>query len=220
MIASVALHFGGDYDPHSWKPTARARCFLTQWIYLHTSYQEVLNEEALDLMDLPDEDDDTHACTIWSQFDKFNGTVNNEQGKFVPEYQMFVDDLLKAIPWHLKNTQLFIASSIELVYVILGYPGPITKPDLPPTMSWDKMVGRAVGPVCLSLGVEFLNKDLGMIVDDYKVARLLCLLNTEWSRGRKSFQALPAAVLIGNVFAATLTCAWLWWSFHQLIRAM
>ena len=96
-----------------------------------------------------------------------------------------------------------------MVYIVLGYPGPITKPDLPPTMSWDKMVGRAVGPVRLSLGVEFLNKDLGMTVDDYKVERLLCLLNTEWSRGRKSFQALPAAVLIGNVYAATLTCAWL-----------
>ena len=84
-------------------------------------------------------------------------------------------------------------------------------------MSWDKIVGRAVGPVCLSLGVKFLNKDLGMTVDDYKAARLLCLLNTEWSRGRKRSQALLAAVLIGNVFAVTLTCAWLWWSLHQLI---
>ena len=60
------------------------------------------------------------------------------------------------------------------MYVILGYPGPITKSDLPPTISWDKMVGRAVGPVRLSLGVEFLNKDLGMTIDDYKVERLLC----------------------------------------------
>ena len=117
-------------------------------------------------MELPDEDDDTHTCTIRPQFDKFNGTVNNEQGKFIPEYQMFVDDLLSAIPPHLKNTRDFIASSIESVYVILGYPGPITKPDLSPLMSWDKMVGRAVGSVCMSLGVEFLNKDLGMTVND------------------------------------------------------
>ena len=92
---------------------------------------------------------------------------------------MFVNDLLSAIPRHLKDTRHFIASSIDSVYVILSYPGPITKPDLPPTMSWDKMVGRAVGPVCLCLGVEFLNKDLGMTVDDYKLARLLCLLNTK-----------------------------------------
>ena len=125
-------------------------------------------------MELPDKDDDTHACTIQLQFDKFNSTINNNQGKFVPEHQMFVYDLLSAIPRHLNNTRHFIASSIESVYDILGYPGPITKPDLPPTMSLYKMVGQTVGPVCLSLGVEFLNKDLGMLVDDYKVARLLC----------------------------------------------
>merc|ERR1712086_728508 len=116
-------------------------------------------------MELPDEDDDTHACTVRPQFDAMNDTVNNEQGKFVPEYRMFVDDLLSAIPRHLKNTRQFIASSIKSVYVILGYPGPITKPDLPPTMSWDKMEDRPVGPVRLSLGVEFLNKDLAMTID-------------------------------------------------------
>ena len=171
MIISVALHFDGNYGSHSWEPPARAWYFLAQWMYLHTSYQE-------DLMELPDKDDDTNACTIRPQFNKFNGTVNNKQGKIIPEYWMFVDDLLSAIPHHLKNTRHFIALSIKSVYFILCYPGLITKPDLPPTISRDKMVGRAVGPVCLSLGVEFLNKDLGMTVDDYKVARLLCLLNT------------------------------------------
>ena len=115
IIVSVAIHFGGNYGPHSWEPPARARCFLAQWMYLHTDYQEKLNEEALNLMELLDEDDDTDACTIRPQFDKFNGTVNNEQGKFVPEYRIFVDDLLSAIPRHLKNTRHFIASSIKSV---------------------------------------------------------------------------------------------------------
>ena len=55
-------------------------------------------KEALDLMELPDEDDDTHACTVQPQFNRMNGTVNNEQGEFVPEYRMFVDNLLSAIP--------------------------------------------------------------------------------------------------------------------------
>ena len=100
-----------------------------------------MNKEALDLMELPDEDDNTHACTIRPQFDTINGIVNNEQGKPVLEYRMFVDNLLSAIQCHLKNTRQLIASSIESVYIILGYPGPITKPDLPPKMSWDKVVG-------------------------------------------------------------------------------
>ena len=58
-----------------------------------------------------------------------------------------------------------------------------------------------------------------MIVGNYKVERLLELLNTDWSKGRRIFQAL-AAVLIGNVYAATLTYTWLRWSLHQLIGAM
>ena len=82
------------------------------------------------------------------------------------------------------------------------------------------MTDQAVGPNRLSLSVEFLNRNLEMIVDNYKVARLLKLLNTEWSSGRKCFTALAAAVLIGNVYAATLTCTWLRWTLHQLIAAM
>ena len=64
MIVSVALHFGGNYGPHSWEPPARARCFLAQLMYLNTDYQEEMNKEALDLIEVPDEDDDTHAYTI------------------------------------------------------------------------------------------------------------------------------------------------------------
>ena len=87
LIVSVALHFGGNYGPHSWEPPARARCFLAQWMYLNTDYQEAMNKEALDLMELPDEDDNTHACTVRPQFDTMNGTVNNEQGEFCPRIQ-------------------------------------------------------------------------------------------------------------------------------------
>ena len=41
------------------------------------------------------------------------------------------------------------------------------------------MVDRAVGPDCLRLGVEFLNRNLDMTVNDYKVERLLELLTTK-----------------------------------------
>ena len=87
-------------------------------------------------------------------------------------------------------------------------------------MSWDKMADRAVGPDCLSLGVKFLNCHLEMTINDYKVKRLLELLNTEWSSGRKDFTALAVAVLIGNVYAATSTSTWLRWTLHQLIAVM
>lgn len=122
---------------------------------------------------------------------------------------MFVDDLLSAIPRQEKNTRHFIASSIESVYVLIGYPGLIKNPVLPPTMSWDKMADRAVGPIRDSLGGRFLNRMLEITVEDYKVERLLKLLNSAWLGAIKCFTALATAILIGNIYAVTLTCAWL-----------
>ena len=133
---------------------------------------------------------------------------------------MFVDDLLSAIPRQEKKTRHFIASSIESVYLLIGYPGSIKNTTLPPTMSWDKMADRAVGPIRDSLGVQFLNRHLEITVEDYKVERLLELLNSAWLGDIKGFTALQAAVLIGNIYAVTLTCAWLNWSCHHLIGAM
>ena len=131
------------------------------------------------LMSLLTDGDTNAACTVRPQFDATNSMVKNANGDFVPEYRMFVDILLSVIPRHLQKTRHFIASSIESLYILLGYPGPITKPDLPLTMSWDKMADRAMGPDRFSLGVEFLNCNLEMTVDNYKVEQLLELLNTE-----------------------------------------
>ena len=133
---------------------------------------------------------------------------------------MFVNDLLSAIPLQEKNTRHFIASSIEFVYVLIGYPGSIKNPTLPPTMSWDKMADRAVGPIRDSLGVQSLNRKLEITVEDYKVERLLELLNSAWLSNIKGFTALAAAVLIGNIYTVTLTCAWLNWSCYHLIGTM
>ena len=116
---------------------------------------------------------------------------------------MFVNDLLSAIPRQEKNTRHFIASSIESVYVLIGYPGLIKNSTLPPTMSWDKMIDRTVGPIRDSLGFRFLNRHLEMTIKDYKVARLLELLNSAWLGDIKGFTALMAAVLIGNMYTVT-----------------
>ena len=118
------------------------------------------------------------------------------------------------------NTRHFIASSIESVYDLIGYPGSIKNPTLPPTMFWNKMADCAVGPIRDSLGVQFLNRNSEMTVENYKVERLLELLNSAWLGDIKCFTALVAAVLIGNMYAVTQTCAWLNWSCHHKIGAM
>ena len=61
------------------------------------------------------------------------------------------------------------------------------------------MADCEVGPIWDSLGVRFLNRKLEMTVKDYKMERLLELLNTAWGSGVKGFTAFMIVVLIGNV---------------------
>ena len=151
MIVVVALHFGGNYGPASWKSIARARCFLVRLMYKHTNHQEELNNKALDFFKLPDKNDTSELCTVHPNFDDINTPVKDKDGDFVPEFWIFVDDLLSAIPCHENNTGHFIASTIESVYILIGYPGSIKNPTLPPAMSWDKIADCEVGPIWDSL---------------------------------------------------------------------
>ena len=64
MIVSVALHFGENYGPASREPIARARCFLAQWMFKHTTYQEKTNSEVINLMTLSDGNGNTKSYTI------------------------------------------------------------------------------------------------------------------------------------------------------------
>ena len=135
MIVAVGLHFDGNFGPASWKPIARARCFLAGWMYKHTHHQEELNKEVIDLFNLPDEEDLSEPYTVRPHFDNFNKPVIDKEGAFAPEFWMFVNDLLSAIPHQEKNARHLIASSIESVYVLIGYPVLIKNPNLPPTLS-------------------------------------------------------------------------------------
>ena len=52
------------------------------------------------------------------------------------------------------------------------------------------MADRAVGPIRDSLGVKFLNRNLEITVENYKVERLLELLNSAWLGNINSFQGM------------------------------
>ena len=119
---------------------------------------------------------------------------------------MFVDDLLTATARTKGNTDKLLASSIESVYLLIGYPGPIQDPTLPPTMAWDKMVDRPVGPMRVSLGIKFKTPRLVISIEDYKVQRFLERLQSTWAEKRKAFTAIDAAILIVNAVACTQVC--------------
>ena len=122
---------------------------------------------------------------------------------------MFVDDGLTAAPQLSADIVKVCASSMESAYILLGYPGPIEKPLLPPTMAAEKMVDRKIGPKRVNLGILIDTKDLTILLEDYKVERLKYLLNNMWALSRNKFTAIDAARLIGNVFACAQVCQWL-----------
>ena len=74
----------------------------------------------------------------------------------------------------------FFPSSVEAVYLILGKPGDITAPSLPPTMAFDKMEDRPVCPRRISLGIKFDNVLLVVTIEDCKIDQLWVLLNATW----------------------------------------
>ena len=90
-------------------------------MFKHTNHQEVLINEALELFKLLYEDDDLKPCTVKPHFDHINTPVVDKEGVLVPEFWIFLDKLLSAIPHNNNNTRHFIASSIESFYTLIEY---------------------------------------------------------------------------------------------------
>ena len=131
------------------------------------------------------------ACEIRPTIDEYTYNVRekiNNEHRFHPCYRMFVDDGGTAGPRSFCNMMLLVASSIEACYLLLGYPGPIQSPYLPPTMSWDKMVDRVIWIERVFLGILFKTKRLEISIKNYKVKRLLHIINTTWNTAQKYSQ--------------------------------
>ena len=220
MIASAACHFGGNFGPASWEPVARARCSLAKWLFMHAVYYKELNQESLTLFELPSGNRATDGCKVFPKQCKFHGKVVDENGNFTPEFKMFVDNLLAAIPRHLEQTEQLKAACLESVYLLLGYPGPIKKPIMPPTMAFDKMEERPIGIERVSLGTRFRSNLLCIEAEDHKVERLLNMIITSWNKGINRFLPITAAKLQGNVIYATQHNMALRWSMHHIVEEM
>jgi hypothetical protein len=133
---------------------------------------------------------------------------------------MYVDDNLNACIYEPVLIKQMVAASIEAIYLLLGYPGEITKPILPAVAAWDKMVDRPICENIISLGVMIQTYRMVVATPVHKAKRLLHLLDTTWHKKRKSFQVLEGARLLGNLIHLLFTCPWLRCSFYILLDAM
>ena len=89
---------------------------------------------------------------------------------------MFVNDAVTAAPRKIISMQDIAASSMKGAYLLMGYPGPIQKPILPPVMADDKMRDRKIGTKRVNLGIKFVTKHLLITIEDYKIERLKFIL--------------------------------------------
>jgi hypothetical protein len=120
---------------------------------------------------------------------------------------MYVDDGLSAVPTREANgVHRMVASSCEAAYLLLGYPGPIQNPILPPKMSWDKMEDIPVCPFRTSLGFDIDSDRLKVTILDKRLERLVDCIMRHWNPRQKSFLARAAAQLVGNLVSCLQGC--------------
>jgi hypothetical protein len=82
---------------------------------------------------------------VQANHDELNPPLEKPPGSFDIHYNMYVDDNLSAMIYNVPLIKQMVAASVEAIYLLLGYPGEITKPILPAVAAWDKMVDR---PIC------------------------------------------------------------------------
>jgi hypothetical protein len=198
---------------------ARARKALAIFLYRFATYQLELNTDVLEMVktELP-------ALTAPLGAAKLDNQAEAQQhpnGSFKFQYGMYVDDGLSAIPANEPNgVHRMVASSCKAAYLLLGYPGPIQNPTMPPTMSWDKMQDRPVNPFRDSLGLAIDGDRMEVTIPAKQLDRLFDILMRHWTPKRKHFMARAAAQLIGNLLSCIQGCHWLQLSITHLQQAL
>jgi hypothetical protein len=162
---------------------ARARKALAIFLYRFATYQLELNTDVLEMVktELP-------ALTAPLGAAKLDNQAEAQQhpnGSFKFQYGMYVDDGLSAIPVNEPNgVHRMVASSCKAAYLLLGYPGPIQNPTMPPTMSWDKMQDRPVNPFRDSLGLAIDGDRMEVTIPAKQLDRLFDILMRHWTPNR------------------------------------
>jgi hypothetical protein len=136
-------------------------------------------------------------------------TYDTSGTKYQIKHVMYIDNSQTAqIQRELDRLPLLITSSLESVYILLGYPGPIEKPDSTPSVAFDKIV-EVLGALSTFLGLNINTDDLTVETPERRLKHLRDIITRHWNRKRKSFIARQAAQLIGNLISCLQGCHWL-----------
>ncbi|MGH3053954.1 MAG: hypothetical protein ACRDL7_03130, partial [Gaiellaceae bacterium] len=201
LIIPTGMTFGATFSPPNWEPWARARAALAE--HLGTDSSLPITHTAL-LSAVEYDDQPTSLARFSSaKADKFNPGVLDHEGTPVnTPHSTFVDDnLIAEIKQRMPQA---MAASIEALYRILGAPAEEIRQS---ALSKDKFFESKCSYERKQLGILINTRTMTVALPPEKRARLLTMLS-HWHKGRRSFTALQAAQLIGNVAHACTICPW------------
>jgi hypothetical protein len=172
LIISTGNHFGGRWNPANNEPLARARRKICEWMCEHSRYQLPLNHNEIQrnckvVLTKPTT---PLAQTRVGTPDQL--TYNTSGTKYQIKHVMYIDNSQTAqIHRELDRLPLLVASSLESVYILLGYPGPIEKLYSTPSVAFDKIV-EALGAFSTFLGLNINTDDLTLETPERRLKRL------------------------------------------------
>jgi hypothetical protein len=147
------------------------RCELAVFLFQNGSYVQALNTDALTMIEIEAPKGRKTTKTIQANSDELNPPLDKTSKRFDIHYHMYVDDNLFAIVYEPPLIKQMVAASIEAIYLLLGYPGKITKPIIPAVAAWDKMVDRLISENIISLGVMICTYRMVVTMPIHKAKR-------------------------------------------------
>ena len=193
--------FGSNTSPSNWEPIARARMHLAQWLFHDTTLLEKHSNYTDRVQYGPEPDHET--LFVQAIADVLNQGVLDDHGNPVPtEHHMFVDDnLIAEIKSRMKQAQ---AASIESLFILLGRPEPEFRKV---AVCMEKFVQSLCSHERVQLGLLVNTRKMTVSLPPDKVAKLIRELK-HWHSGRRSFNVLQAARLVGLLQHAAQVCVW------------
>jgi hypothetical protein len=111
-----------------------------------------INEEVIKLIQTKELQHHTEEQMANPSLDKFNPPAKYEDGTINILYKMFVDDALSACLHDNNTIKQMVCTSVESLYIFLGYPDSIENPKKPAAIAIKKFLDRPLGEKRISLG--------------------------------------------------------------------
>ena len=201
--------FGFKPSPANWEPVRRAREELAQSLFEDSSLIAKHDNYLSQVKYCAEPDVDTEF--VQAVRDKLNQGVLDENGRHRPtEHNMYVDDnLIAEVKKFMPNAQ---ATSIEALFILLSRPEPEFRRV---AVCMKKFLRAQCSYRKEQLGIMINTRQMIVYLPDSRVAKMIVAIS-HFHKGRRSFQALEAAALLGALQNMAQCAQWAKFLFFTL----